>query len=488
MTEKLTADWGADSHSGSRIVNEDFIAFTRYDDETEIAKKGICLVVTDGSASVRCGQRAAQMAAFKILESYYGRKSIQDPKLALRISVESALSLLDRESLHSKCDGMAVSIAAAAIFNGLLHVAWVGDARAYVLRDGQITTLTGTSLLDPIQDPRFLIGPARGILEVSKPVESGDRVILCTDGIFRVLNDNAIARLTTSLIRPEEAAQALIQGALAQHTNDNASAIVFDNGTALVEHTAQPAAATARANLRWIPMALAALGIVLFVAGSAALLSRRSIRPAAPTADATPIESVSVPSLAAVDPANGIAEATVTTGPIDVPTVAAVVEVTAIPATEIPPTETAVPPTDTPLPPTVTPLPTATAIPLPTQTPVATVTHVQRSGNTPKTNTTAATALPPTRVILPTTTVLRPTARPTSHRPRPTRTPLPPMPTAALPMPTDEPPRPTDVPKPPDPPQPQPTTPPVVPTDPPVIPTNPPPPTKPLPPPPPPNA
>ena len=166
MTEKLTADWGADSHSGSRIVNEDFIAFTRYDDETEIAKKGICLVVTDGSASVRCGQRAAQMSAFKILESYYGRQTIQDPKLALRTSLESALTLLDRESIYSKCDGMAVSIAAAAIFNGLLHVAWVGDARAYVLRNGQIMSLTTAG--DTVQDPRFLLGPARGILETSK--------------------------------------------------------------------------------------------------------------------------------------------------------------------------------------------------------------------------------------------------------------------------------------------------------------------------------
>ena len=476
MTDKLTADWGADSHSGSRIVNEDFIAFTRYDDETEIAKKGICLVVTDGSASTRCGQRAAQMAAFKILESYYGRQTIQDPKLALRTSLENALTLLDRESMHSKCDGMAVSIAAAAIFNGLLHVAWVGDARAYVLRNGNISTLTSTN--DPLQDSRFLLGPARGILETSKQVESGDRIILCTDGIYRVLNDNAIATLATAPDRPEEAAQALIQGALAQHTNDNASAIVFDNGKALVKHTAT-AANLPRTNLRWIPMALATLGIVLFVAGSATLLSRRTTRPAAipAVAPASTNATEALSTAAAIDPSAGQTEAdpTATQAAVSV----AAIQKAAPSATIVPPTPTALP-TETPLPPTATVEPTAT--PAPSLTPLSVVTRAQAVGkNLHNTDT------QPIAISVPATRVPVSTARP-NRRVRPTR--MPPSPTVqiipitAVPEPTSAPPPQPEPPQPPQPPQPTPLP---RPTD--VPPTAPPPPpSKPLPPPPPPNA
>ncbi len=486
MTEKLTADWGADSHSGSRIVNEDFIAFTRYDDETEIAKKGICLVVTDGSASVRCGQRAAQMSAFKILESYYGRQTIQDPKLALRTSLENALTLLDRESIYSKCDGMAVSIAAAAIFNGLLHVAWVGDARAYVLRNGQIMSLTTVG--DTVQDPRFLLGPARGILETSKSVESGDRIILCTDGIYRVLNDNAIATLASNPVRPEDAAQALIQGALAQHTNDNASAIVFDNGTAMVKHTPKPQPAV-RPNMQWIPLLSAALGIILFVAGSATLLSRRTIRNVALAPSPVATNATQALSALLIDPSAGIPEATQTTQ--DTASNSA-----AIPAAEIAPSETSVPPT-------VTPQSTETKVPAtaPTTTRVTTatgvivgavVTRVEMIGNSTQNGDIGA--RPATRAVIPTSVrptslpstvhavvpkaTARPTAKPTRRAPprvlptvvQPTTAPT------AIAAPTDAP-KPTEAPPPPPPP--------VEPTAvPPPPPTPVPPPTKPLPPPP----
>ena len=479
MTEKLTADWGADSHSGSRIVNEDFIAFTRYDDETEIAKKGICLVVTDGSASVRCGQRAAQMSAFKILESYYGRQTIQDPKLALRTSLESALTLLDRESIYSKCDGMAVSIAAAAIFNGLLHVAWVGDARAYVLRNGQIMPLTTAG--DTVQDPRFLLGPARGILETSKSVESGDRIILCTDGIYRVLNDNAIATLASSPVRPEDAAQALIQGALAQHTNDNASAIVFDNGTAMVKHTPKPQPAV-RPNMQWIPLVSAALGIILFVAGSATLLSRRTIRNVALAPSPVATNATEALSALVVDPLAGIPEATQTAQ-------GTASNAEAIPAAEIAPSET-------PVPPTVTSQPTETKVPAtattiaPTTTPVAVVTRVEMIGNSTQNN--DISAVPATRAIIPTS--VRPTSLPsTTHAvvpkatARPTAKPTRRAPPRVLPtavQPTAEPTAiavPTDAPKPTEAPPPPPVEPTALPPPPP---TPVPPPTKPLPPPP----
>lgn len=439
MSEKPTADWGADSHSGSRIVNEDFIAFTRYDDETEIAQKGICLVVTDGSSSARCGQRAAQLAAFKVLESYYSQQTSPDPKTALRFGVQSALSLLEYESAQTKCDGMSVSVAAAAIYDGQMHVAWVGNARAYVLRNGHINTLTTPDIINPSSP--FLLGPAQGILESTLPVEGGDRIILCTDGIYQVLNDEAIATLATNPQRPEDAAHALIQGALAQHTHDNASAIVFDNGKALVKHTPKPVAPLRRPGFQLVPIVAATLGIILFVAGSATLLSRRtrSTLPAVP-AVATEVQQVEAAPAAvaeALDPSAGQPTDPV---PASEPTIS---EAAALIATEAPL------PSETPLPePTVTPLPLPTeaeAEAVVQATDALTRTGMQiRVQSEPVSSPTAILIRPSPTRLLPTR--LPPTASPTRRIPTATRIASTRVPATVGPTPTRRRPRPTVVP------------------------------------------
>jgi PPM family protein phosphatase len=60
------------------------------------------------------------------------------------------------------------------------------------------------------------------------PVEEGDRVLVCSDGLTGELSDDDILRILSSAAEPQEAVDALIQAALRMGGRDNVTAIVVD--------------------------------------------------------------------------------------------------------------------------------------------------------------------------------------------------------------------------------------------------------------------
>lgn len=60
------------------------------------------------------------------------------------------------------------------------------------------------------------------------PVEEGDRVLVCSDGLTGELADDDILRIVSSVADPQEAVDALIQAALRSGGRDNITAIVVD--------------------------------------------------------------------------------------------------------------------------------------------------------------------------------------------------------------------------------------------------------------------
>lgn len=60
------------------------------------------------------------------------------------------------------------------------------------------------------------------------PVEEGDRVLVCSDGLTGELADDDILRILSSVADPQEAVDALIQAALRSGGRDNVTAIVVD--------------------------------------------------------------------------------------------------------------------------------------------------------------------------------------------------------------------------------------------------------------------
>lgn len=60
------------------------------------------------------------------------------------------------------------------------------------------------------------------------PVASGSRILVCSDGLTREVNDDKLRAHLTAGLNAEETARALIDGALAEGGRDNVTAIVVD--------------------------------------------------------------------------------------------------------------------------------------------------------------------------------------------------------------------------------------------------------------------
>ena len=121
---------------------------------------------------------------------------------------------------------------------------WVGDSRIYLRRDGSLLQLTRDHSLAQEMVDRGLIasaelaGPAQrssltravgggGRLAIDRlvlPVQPGDRLLLCTDGISMVVPDMRIVAALDSA--PAQAAQGLVELAVALGSADDMTALV----------------------------------------------------------------------------------------------------------------------------------------------------------------------------------------------------------------------------------------------------------------------
>ena len=132
-----------------------------------------------------------------------------------------------------------------AIADGQFRCFWAGDSRAYRIRDQKIVQLTRDhSLVQDLVDAGMLqpeeaeshpnsniITRAVGVANelridtVSGDVRPGDRFLLATDGVTRLVsNQELAAELTTNT--PPIAAKKLIDTVLARGAPDNASLII----------------------------------------------------------------------------------------------------------------------------------------------------------------------------------------------------------------------------------------------------------------------
>ncbi len=124
---------------------------------------------------------------------------------------------------------------------------WVGDSRGYLLRDGKFTQLTKDhSLVQELVDAGVLtpdqmekhphanvitraIGADIDELDIDKVTGAllpGDRLLLCSDGVSKLMSTDDIAALLGR--QDDSPAERLILAALTRHANDNVTAVTIE--------------------------------------------------------------------------------------------------------------------------------------------------------------------------------------------------------------------------------------------------------------------
>jgi PPM family protein phosphatase len=163
---------------------------------------------------------------------------------------EANLAILRRARSDPELWGMGTTVTAAAVAGDrVLQLAHVGDSRAYLLRAGaplrQLTTdhtvvqeAVARGLLTRQQ---AAVHPQRGVvtravgLDPQVPVdlpeplelEPGDQVLLCTDGLTEVVDDDRIAAVLASQADGDEACGALIAAANQGGGPDNVTVVLL---------------------------------------------------------------------------------------------------------------------------------------------------------------------------------------------------------------------------------------------------------------------
>jgi protein phosphatase len=177
------------------------------------------LAVADGVGGGPGGRlasgQAVQCLAAAILEN-----ATANPSEALRRGFHSAnSSVRSMAESNSELAGMASTLTAAFVREGRVWLANVGDSRTYLVRGRNAAAMTydhswvaeqveagRMTASEAASDPRRnLITRAIGVdaalePDLYKPVslEDGDILVLCSDGLYSVVNDAEIARLAAA--------------------------------------------------------------------------------------------------------------------------------------------------------------------------------------------------------------------------------------------------------------------------------------------------
>jgi protein phosphatase len=224
-----------------RELNEDSGMFVEPEDPELRASKGTLIVVADGMGGHSAGEVASKMAVDVITQAYYEHRG--EPQAALKKAFREANRAIHKaaEKDASK-NGMGTTCTALVLQNGSAISAHVGDSRLYLIRDGGIYLLTEdhSAVMEMVKAGLLTLEQARhhpdknvilramgshAEVEVTTwerpfPVRSGDSFLLCSDGLYDLVEDEEIRQIV-ELGDPQSACQNLIALAKERGAHDN---------------------------------------------------------------------------------------------------------------------------------------------------------------------------------------------------------------------------------------------------------------------------
>jgi len=202
-------------------------------------------VVADGMGGARGGEIAARLAV-ETFERGLGEGGSVEQRLAARVQEANAL-IYERAHRERALQGMGTTLTAAYLDDGRLALAHVGDSRAYLFREGRLLRLTQDHSLvselvrhGKLTEEQAAEHPQRSIItralgpepdvEVdtsTHPVQAGDVLLLCSDGLTSMIAEERIAEVLAAASSLRDAAERLIAEANAAGGRDNITVVLF---------------------------------------------------------------------------------------------------------------------------------------------------------------------------------------------------------------------------------------------------------------------
>lgn len=206
---------------GTRAQQQDAFAITPLEEELVVRDHGVMAVVCDGMGGMENGAEAANLGAIQFMRAYLAADRVDDDTL-----VESVYRA--NESVYNAFAGKTgelagtTLVAASVLPDGLRFVS-VGDSHIYLFRKGKLYQLNRdhnyfSELLEEVKAGRMTMEEARshperahltsfvGLEELELvdynvspvPLRPGDRVLLCSDGLFKTLSLQEMTEILAS--------------------------------------------------------------------------------------------------------------------------------------------------------------------------------------------------------------------------------------------------------------------------------------------------
>ena len=226
-----------------RNINQDYI----YTSEEPVGNLPNVFIVADGMGGHNAGDYASKVTVETMLAEMQSSFE-KNPTLIFRRAIEEANEVIRRRADEDKkLEGMGTTVVVASCMGRFLQVANVGDSRLYVVnreirqitRDHSLVEemirMGGLERADARNHPdKNIITRAVGAEDHVEPdfftveLREGDTVLMCSDGLTNMLEDEEIRMIISGARDLVEKAERLVEAANANGGRDNISVILIE--------------------------------------------------------------------------------------------------------------------------------------------------------------------------------------------------------------------------------------------------------------------
>ena len=203
---------------GQRDEQQDSFCLSDVNDDISVQRKGVMAVVADGMGGLEGGAAISQIVADTFLKKYNALTNIDHPKDFLYETAKSAEEAAEKYMEQHSVEGGS-TLVAVLIQGDKMHFLSVGDSHIYHFKKGTLTLINkehnwGAVLKEKAERGEVApdepyVNPRRNSLtaymgmgsfqimdtnDIPITIRIGEKVVLCSDGVFNTLNDIEITR------------------------------------------------------------------------------------------------------------------------------------------------------------------------------------------------------------------------------------------------------------------------------------------------------
>lgn len=232
----LSISVGHATRAGLRERNEDFVGMVTPGDP-DLSTKGLIAAIADGVSGNDGGRQASEYTVRGLLTDYYATPDTWPITQALDRVIKAINGWVQKQgSVRRELAGMATTLTALVLRGSFYHFAHVGDTRLYLLRGGALKRLTTDHVWDR-PEMHHVLTRAIG-LDSQLAIDHGmgdlrehDIFLLASDGVWNWMTEydmtTRLSELAIGTLDASAAADALVDAALANGSQDNSSAVVL---------------------------------------------------------------------------------------------------------------------------------------------------------------------------------------------------------------------------------------------------------------------